>query len=171
MKKKSVRIILITLGVLILLAGGGLAYYRLSRIQGTIEASAINATLKGQEVPQVVVYTQDRTFKNEVMDKVTAAAEGQQIYLEIQPIEDLQDSTQAWDKVILFTTVMSSEPPENALDFINAHKEDEKVAIFLTADSSRWAHQPSDVDAFTGASSNSGNVDVFADKMLAFMDL
>lgn len=171
LKKEKVRIILIIINVVILILGGGLAYYRLSRIQGTVAPAVINALLKGKtEAPHVIIYTQDRAFKNEVIDNITHDLTNKNIYLEIQPIEKLSEDISKWDKVILFTTIMSSEPPENTLSFINENKNNEKVAVFLTADSGEWAHQPADVEALTAASNNDKNIDIFTQEILNFIE-
>lgn len=171
LKKKGVRIALIIISVVILILGGGLAYYRLSRIQGTVSPTVINASLKGEtETPHVIIYTQDRAFKNEVISNITDELTDKDIYLEIQPIEELSEDTSPWDKVILFTTIMSSEPPENTLSFINDNKNNEKVAVFLTADSGKWAHQPADVEVLTAASNKDENIDVFTREILNFIE-
>lgn len=170
LKKKSTRIILIVLLGILVIAGGGLAYYRLSRIQGTVEASIINEKLANKEVPKVVVFTQDRTFKNEVMKKVTNDIKAKEIYLEIQPVEEITNELSEWDKVVIFTTIQSSEPPENVLPIITEYKEDNRVGVFFTAESGEWAHQPDDVEAFSAASRNLDNVDEFTTKILDFIN-
>jgi hypothetical protein len=170
LKKKSIRILLLVIGIIILIGGSGLAYYRLSRIQGIIEPSAVNETLKGKkDVPQIIIYTQDRGFKNEVMKNITDKISSEEIYLEIQPVEVLADDVESWDKIVLFTTITSSEPPENVLAFIKKNKANPKVAAFLTADSGKWAHQPDDIDAFTAASRNGDNESSFTEKILTFI--
>lgn len=170
LKKKSTRIILIVLLGVLVIAGGGLAYYRLSRIQGTVEASIINEELANKKVPRVVVFTQDRTFKNEVMEKVTNDIKAKNIYLEIKPVEEITNELSEWDKVVIFTTIQSSEPPENVLPIITEYKDDNRVGVFLTAESGEWAHQPDDVEAFSAASRNLDNVDEFTTKILDFIN-
>ena len=173
-KKKGVRIALIVFGVVVLLLGGGLAYYRFSRIQGTAEAYAVNEKLENEPgITQVLVYTQDRKFKNEVIENIVKDVSAREIYLEVNPIEELDKSEDLskWDKIILLTTVESSDPPRNALDFINENKDNNKVATFLTADSGAWAHQPDDVDVLTGASFKAETLDTFTDEILDFIEV
>lgn len=159
--------LVIILSVLVV-AGSGLAYYRLSRIQGRIEASVVNESA-GEQGPKVVVFTQDRAFKNEVMKQVIADIEKSDMYLEVQPIEAITKDLDQWDKVVIFTTIQSSEPPENVLPVITKYKEDKRVGIFLTAESGEWAHQPDDIEAFTAASRNLDNVDQFTHRILDFI--
>nr|WP_245249840.1 hypothetical protein [Vagococcus allomyrinae] len=152
-----------------MVAGSGLMYYRLSRIQGTIATSIINEELEETDAPKVVVYTQDRSFKNEVMKKVTADISTRPIYLEILPIEEISKDLDQWDKIVIFTTVQSSEPPENVLPIITKYRDDQRMGLFLTADSGEWAHQPDDVEALTAASRSLDNVDEFATQIISFI--
>lgn len=170
-KNKLIRLTIITLGVTILMAGSFLAYYRLSRIQGVKKHDTINASLKNVEkADQVIIYTQERGFKNEVLERVKKEVDQEQIYIEIAPIEEIETDFSSWDKVIILSTVQSSNPPENVLKVITQHKDDEKLQTYLTADSRRWSKQPADVDAYTGASTSS-NVSKFSQQILDFIKL
>ena len=170
LKKKSVRIVFLVIILAIIGGGGLLGYYRLSRIQRTKQEEIINKELENTTAAtKVIVYTQDRAFKNDIMNEVKKEVESQKIYMEIQPIEEMDSDFSKWDKVVIFGTVQSSEPPGNSRAVIEEHLGDKKMGIFLTADSGVWSHQPEDVDVFASASKNE-NSKVFKEKILAFID-
>ncbi|MGX7420163.1 hypothetical protein ACWOFR_15290 [Carnobacterium gallinarum] len=167
---KKVKVALIILVVILVGAGGFLGVYRWQRVQGEIKSYTINLEAKDKKNSQkVVIYTQDREFKNNVLTELKKELSGQNIYVQVEPIEEILSNKLAdWDKVLIFSTVQSSEPPVKVLEYIDTHKDDEKLGIFLTADSGSWAHEPADVEAITAASKND-NKSMFSNEMLAFI--
>ena len=73
-----------------------------------------------------------------------------------------------WDKDIILSTVQSSDPPKEALDYINKYEEKVNIGIFLTADSRVWSKQPDNIEATTGASKKE-NISIFSEGILAFI--
>lgn len=167
---KKLKIFLISLAVIIIGAGGFLGVYRLQRIQGKATSEEINASIKNRsKTNKVVVYTQDRAFKNSVLEEVKEQIKDENIYLKIEPIEKINKNNPSdWDKVIILSTVQSSDPPKEALDYINKYEEKVNIGIFLTADSRVWSKQPDNIEATTGASKKE-NISIFSEGILAFI--
>jgi hypothetical protein len=160
-----IGLVLIALG-----AAGFLGYYRISRAQGVISSYEINEELKDKpNAYKAVIYSQDRAFKNEVINEVKSNLADENIYLKVEPVEEIgKNNIEEWDKVIILSTVQSSDPPKPALDYINKHKDEEKISIYLTADSGVWSKDPGHLDVTTAAS-KSENITVFSRKIKTFL--
>ncbi|WP_375180308.1 hypothetical protein [Enterococcus rotai] len=160
------------LGILMIVLGGAgfLGYYRLTRVQGVISSYEINGALKDKpNVYKAIIYTQDRAFKNEVINEVKSSLANENIYLKVEPVEEIgENKLEEWDKVIILSTVQSSDPPKPALDYMNKHKDEAKLSIYLTADSGGWSKDPGYLDVTTAAS-KSENVTVFSRKIKEFL--
>ncbi|MEI5989284.1 hypothetical protein [Enterococcus crotali] len=160
------------IGILLIALGGAgfLGYYRLARAQGVITSYEINEDLSEKSnAHRAVIYTQDRAFKNEVIDELASNLADENIYIKVEPVEEIgENRIEEWDKVIILSTVQSSDPPKVALDYINKHKDEEKLSIYLTADSSVWSKDPGHLDVTTAAS-KSENVTVFSKKIREFL--
>ncbi|MGX7244695.1 hypothetical protein ACWOC1_07570 [Enterococcus quebecensis] len=167
---KKIKYGLIGLGVILLGFGGFLGIYRLQRIQGTVSGYEINAKTKEQKnAIKAIIYTQDRGFKNEVIDDLKQKLVDENVYVKVEPVEEIgNNKIKEWDKVVILATIQSSEPPKEALDFINQHKKEQKLGIYLTGDSGQWSHQPNDVDATTAASKTE-NIALFSQKINDFL--
>ncbi|KAF9404891.1 hypothetical protein HW555_014113 [Spodoptera exigua] len=136
------------------------------QVQGTIESYTINGNLKEEEnAQQAIIYTQKRDFKNDVINELKENLVEENIYVQVEPIEEIGDNKiEDWDKVVILSTIQSSNPPEKVFDYINQHKNDHKLSIYLTADSSKWSKDPGDLDVTTAAS-KSENINVFSEKI------
>lgn len=153
--------------VLIALGGAGfLGYYRIARIQGVTSSYEINKELKKKsDSYKAIIYTQDRAFKNEVINELKKNLVDENIYIQVESVEEIgENKIEDWDKVIVLSTVQSSDPPKTVLDYLNKHKNEEKLSIYLTADSGAWSKDPGHLDVTTAAS-NSENVTVFSRKI------
>ncbi|EOH99298.1 hypothetical protein UAW_00448 [Enterococcus haemoperoxidus ATCC BAA-382] len=153
--------------VLIALGGAGfLGYYRIARIQGVTSSYEINKELKKKsDSYKAIIYTQDRAFKNEVINELKKNLVDENIYIQVESVEEIgENEIEDWDKVIVLSTVQSSDPPKTVLDYLNKHKNEEKLSIYLTADSGAWSKDPGHLDVTTAAS-NSENVTVFSRKI------
>ncbi|MBO0440716.1 hypothetical protein DOK67_0000082 [Enterococcus sp. DIV0212c] len=160
-----IGIVLIAVG-----AAGFLGYYRMSRVQGVSSSYEINKELKDKpNAYKAVIYSQDRAFKNEVIDEVKSNLVNENIYLKVEPVEEIgENKVEDWDKIIILSTVQSSDPPKPALDYINKHKDEKKISIYLTADSGVWSKDPGHLEVTTAAS-KSENVTVFSRKIKEFL--
>ena len=169
-KNKMFKYGLIGIILLVLGAAGFLGYYRLARAQGVISSYEINEELKDKpNVYKAVIYTQDRAFKNEVINEVKRNLVDENIYLKVEPVEEIEENkVEDWDKIIILSTVQSSDPPKPALDYINKHKDEEKLSVYLTADSGVWSKDPGYLDVTTAAS-KSENVTIFSRKIKEFL--
>ncbi|WP_430606519.1 hypothetical protein IGJ55_002333 [Enterococcus sp. AZ170] len=169
-ENKLVRYGVISVVLLILGAAGFLGYYRMARVQGVISSYEINEALKEKANSyKAVIYTQDRAFKNEVINELKKNLVDENIYLKVEPVEDLGESKiEEWDKVIILSTVQSSDPPKAVLDYINKHKNEEKLSIYLTADSGTWSKDPGYLDVTTAASKTE-NITVFSRRIREFL--
>ncbi|WP_430598206.1 hypothetical protein [Enterococcus sp. AZ177] len=160
------------LGILLIALGaaGFLGYYRLARIQGVISSYEINEELKEKSNSyKAVIYTQNRAFKNEVINELKNNLVDENIYIQVEPIEEIaENKIEDWDKVVVLSTVQSSDPPKAVLEYINNHKEEEKVSIYLTADSGTWSKKTGNLEVTTAAS-KSENVKVFSKKIKKFL--
>ncbi|WP_086312162.1 hypothetical protein A5821_003445 [Enterococcus sp. 7F3_DIV0205] len=169
-KNKLFKYGLISIVLVVLGAAGFLGYYRMARVQGVISSYEINGTLKERsDAHRAVIYTQDRAFKNQVIEELKKNLVDENIYVEVKPVEEVgENRIEEWDKVLILSTVQSSDPPKVALDYINKHKNEKKLSVYLTADSSTWSKDPGHLDVTTAAS-KSENVTVFSRKMKEFL--
>lgn len=167
---KIFRVGLISIVIIIVGAAAFLGYYRLSRVQGTIESYTINGNLKDEEnALQAIIYTQKRDFKNDVINELKEDLVEENIYVQVEPIQEIgKNKIKDWDKVVILSTIQSSNPPEKVLDYINQHKNDPKLSIYLTADSSKWSKDPGGLNVTTAAS-KSENINVFSEKISKFL--
>lgn len=169
-KNKVFKYGLIAVVMVILGAVGFLGYYRMVRVQGVISSYEINEELKEKSNSyKAIIYTQDRAFKNEVIDELKKNLVDENIYLQVEPIEDIgENKIEEWNKVIVLSTVQSSDPPKEVLDYLNKHKNEEKLSVYLTADSGTWSKNPGHLDVTTAAS-KSDNITVFSRKIKEFL--
>lgn len=169
-KNKPFKYGVISIFLLVLGGAGFLGYYRIARIQNVSLSYEINGELKDKENSyKAVIYTQDRAFKNDVIDEVKNNVADENIYIKVEPVEEIgENRLEDWDKVIILSTVQSSDPPEPALDYMNKHKDEAKLSVFLTADSGGWSKDPGHLDVTTAAS-KSENVTVFSRKIKEFL--
>ncbi|WP_258379386.1 hypothetical protein [Enterococcus plantarum] len=70
--------------------------------------------------------------------------------------------------MVVLSTVQSSDPPKAVLEYLNNHKEEDKVSIYLTADSGTLSKKPGNLEVTTAAS-KSENVKVFSKKIKEFL--
>ncbi len=158
--KKSVKISLITVSVCVLLFGASAVAYRIIRTQGFANSYTINQKEKAQS--KVLILTQQSHFKDSVMAKVKDTFEGQPLFIQVQDISTIDNVKQKdWDRILLITTVQSSDLPEKAVHFIKKEANFSKVHLFVTADSGRWPKKPKEVDVVTTTSKKS-NIDTFS---------
>lgn len=169
-KNKLFKYGLISIVLVVLGAAGFLGYYRMVRVQGVLSSYTINETLKEKSnAHRAVIYTQDRAFKNQVIEELKKNLVDENIYVEVKPVEEVgENRIEEWDKVLILSTVQSSDPPKVALDYINKHKNEKKLSVYLTADSGGWSKDPGYLDVTTAAS-KSDNVTVFSRKMKEFL--
>ncbi|WP_258379387.1 hypothetical protein [Enterococcus plantarum] len=83
------------LGILLIALGaaGFLGYYRLARIQGVISSYEINEELKEKSNSyKAVIYTQNRAFKNEVINELKNNLVDENIYIQVEPIEEIAEN-------------------------------------------------------------------------------
>lgn len=169
-KNKLFQYGLLGMVLIVLGAGAFLGYYRLTRVQGVSSSYEINNKLK--ENPnsyKAVIYTQDRAFKNEVINELKKNLIDENIYLQVEPVEEIaENKIEEWDKVVVLATIQSSDPPKAVLEYLNKHKEEAKLSVYLTADSSTWSKNPGLLDVTTAAS-KSENVTAFSRKIKEFL--
>lgn len=169
-KIKSLKYGLIGFILVVIGVAGFLGYYRLTRTQGVIASYEINEELKDKSNSyKAVIYTQDRSFKNEVINELKKNLVDENIYLQVEPIEKISENMiENWDKVIILSTVQSSDPPKAVLDYLNKHKDEDNLSIYLTADSGVWSKNPGHLDVTTAASKTE-NITVFSRKIKDFL--
>jgi hypothetical protein len=164
-KKRTGAIVFLVIGILAV----GLGTYRLLKWQWPLETQVVNDTVLQ---PKILIAAQSTKFKDSVLEKVVQKYEGKNVYLEIlditqSPLPELE----AWDRIILFSTIESGDLYPEASAWIVKFKNEinRKVYVFNTADSGRWAHNEMQIDAVT-APSKKVNADLFADTIIKIID-
>ncbi len=140
--------------VVILLFGTGAVIYRLIKTQGVVEAYTINEDVN--DVPRVLIATQQKGFKDHVMEAIKETYTGEHIFIQVMDVTALPDVRyEDWDYVVLFTTIQSSRLLKQVRDFLDQSNHYENAFMLLTADSGGWNRNTYDIDTVTMASRKS----------------
>lgn len=142
------RKILIGLGVLLILAIGGMFWYSYTYSMSEVESFESGPR---QSDEKVLIATQGSAYKNNLVDRLIDFLVSHEVYVNVIDVS-LLDSVNStnWDAIVVLHTWEKWEPQENAAQFLEKQYDPEKVFVVTT--SGGGDEKIKGVDAITGAS-------------------
>ncbi len=149
---KALRIILLSLGALLVIFAAIFALYLISHRQGVI----VNREIQHDSAKfNVLIASQGSQFKNNLVDSIVQILQDRPMSVKIVDVTNLAEINDAdWHALILIHTTEKWQLQPDVKAFLDRAKDLSRIMLVTTSGDGKWRTKDYKVDIITSASAN-----------------
>lgn len=147
---RILKIILISLGSLVVVFVIIFGIYLLLNIQGKAESYEVNSP---DNEFSLLIATQGSPFKDALLQSIITETQDNSLYIKVLDVHELEtQNPEDWNGLIIIHTVERFDMQKDVRKFLNSRKDFSDILLITTSGSGEWKTDQFDVDVITSAS-------------------